>query len=360
MQTIGKLHLSQWIQNSIQILTVAVTLLLLFLDYDIIQIATIPLLVQFFGIIFTLIYIRIRFPEIFPKPRFPNQNIFQTIAKPSFFFFLIMLANIIWFQGTTLIVSITYGGLVVSMFTVVRTLVLIGREFTHLLNTSFTPEITRLDGQGFLEQNKDIHNIIVIISTSFVIILTGFLWMWGVKIIEIWTLNKIIVNEIFFKLMLLLALFQTPFLASSSFVLATNKHNVFAKYFFLSQILGIITVSLLLELYGISIIPISFIFWEGLFCYYFVLYKNCKLLNINFKSFSYLLWTRLIIVTILSLSINLLIFQIPVKSTILLIILSFLLTVVFVAIFVWYLWMNPIQKIFISNRLKLIQSKIFN
>ena len=188
---------------------------------------------------------------------------------------------LLWYQGSVLLISSVYGGLLVATFSVTRTLSLLPRQIVSIFYAAVFPDIAILKGKEDYEKLRQIHRLLIIISTGFSVVFFSLFWFSGVEIITIWTLGSIKPDVNLLYALLILVLLQTPYLSSASITLATNQHKTFTILFFSSQFLGIILSIIGIKEYGVTAVPISFLIGEIIFCFYFVIKDTCKRINEN-------------------------------------------------------------------------------
>lgn len=351
-QTTGDLAKTQWIQNAQSILFLLFSVLILLQGYGMIYVAALQFLLQILAVIFVLIDAKLKYPALFPGFKFAENKMVKELFKPGLLFMLIIFANIIWYQGSVLLISSTFGGLLVATFSVSRTLSLLPRQIVSMFYAAVFPDIAILKGKKDYENLRLIHRLLIIISTGLAIVFFSLFWFSGSQIIKFWTLGEIEPDLGLLHALLILVLLQTPYLSSAAITLATNQHKVYTILFFLSQLVGFILSFSFINEFGIIILPISFVLSETLFCFYFVIKDTCVRIDENYSE----LFMSSIINTVIILSGSMLVVWLIFKflnfSFIFNIILSLVLTFVLVSFYIWKIWLKKNDRQFLKEKIK--------
>ena len=75
-------------------------------------------------------------------------EVVKGLLKPSLLFALLILANLVVFQGTVLLVSVAIGGAMVALFSISRTLSLLMRQIVDVLGVSLWAGLGRDGSSG--------------------------------------------------------------------------------------------------------------------------------------------------------------------------------------------------------------------
>jgi O-antigen/teichoic acid export membrane protein len=283
--SLGKLAKLQWIDNFQKISYLIIIILLLILTQDIILIASVQLLLMVATFFYVLYDLRKNYSLVFPGIKCANKNEMKTLLIPGLYFVLYIFSNLFWMQGSIVLISGVFGGLVVAVFSISRTLSLLSRQTVDSFYYSMFPDIAALFAKQEFNKLKQIHKLLVFISFSIALTITVIFWFYGKEIIYLWTVGKVEVDETLLRLLLILITFQTPFIASASILLATNNHKKFTLLFLAANLAGLVLSILLIEKFGIYIIPLSFMLSEAVFCYYFVIRDTCAIIEKNSLNF---------------------------------------------------------------------------
>ena len=351
-QTTGNLAKTQWIQNVQSILSLVFTILILIYGYGMLYVAVMQFVMQITAIIYVLVDTKLKHSELYPGIKYADKNIMKDLFKPGLLFTLIIIANILWMQGSLILISTTLGGLMVATFSVTRTLSLLPRQIVSIFQSALFPDIAIVHSKKEYSKLRSIHRLLIILPSGLAIIFFSVFWFSGTDIISLWTLGEINTDTILLQLLLILVLLQTPYLSSATVTLATNQHKVFTILFFISQLTGLLLSIVFINIYGIIIIPISFIISEAVFCYYLVIKDTCQ--KIKEKPLHQIIDStkNMVILTILSLSICWLIFISINISLIINIIAGIVVTTILVGSYIWIFWFTIEEKLFVKDKIR--------
>ena len=126
--SLGKLAKLQWIDNVQKIGYLIIIILLLIFTQDIILIASVQILLMVLAFFYVLYDLKKNYVEVFPGFSSANKLEIKKLLIPGLFFVLYLFAGLFWMQGTIILISGVLGGLFVAMFSVSRTLSLLGRQ----------------------------------------------------------------------------------------------------------------------------------------------------------------------------------------------------------------------------------------
>lgn len=283
--SLGKLDKLQWIDNVQKVGYLILVVCLLILRQSVITIAAAQLVLLILTTSYVLFDLKKNYTNVFPGIKFANKVEIRSLILPGLFFILFMIANLFWMQGSIILISATFGGLLVASFSISRTLSMLGRQTVDSFYYSLFPDIASLYAKKENDKLKQIHKLLIFISFSIALIFSAIFWFYGKEIIFIWTVGKVVADETMLRLLLLLITLQTPYIASASFLLATNNHKKFTLFYFTANFFGLLISYLLIKHFGIDIIPISFMVCEIIFCYYFVLQDTCLRIEENIFNF---------------------------------------------------------------------------
>lgn len=351
-QTTGNLSKTQWINNIQNTLFTVVVIFILIDGYGMLYVAVLQYVLQLLAIIYVLIDVKIKYADIFPGLGQSQKKIIKELFKPGLMFTLVLFANIIWMQGSVLLISTTLGGLMVAIFSVTRTLALLPRQIVSIFYAALFPEIAILKGTDQKDKLRIIHQLIIIIPTGLAIVFSSVFCFFGFDIINLWTIGSINPDPLLIQLLLLMILLQTPYLSSAAITLATNEHNTYAILFFLSQLLALVCSLLTINQFGILVIPISFIVSEAFFCYYFVIKDTSIRLSENYNRIFLVTYFNLLLLTSSGLLIAYLFHSFSSLGIVINLIFSFLVISAVVTFYIWKYWLSPGEINFIHQKIK--------
>lgn len=169
----------------------------------------------------------------------------RTFVAPSLLFLLITLAMALTVQGTVLAVSTLLGAAAVVTLATTRTVANAVRQVVGLFMNAVWPEVTRIEAGGDLEKLARAHRLSAKVACALAVPLVAALFFAGPTLYEIWTRGRADGNVTLLRLLLLDALASAPWLASSTVLIAINRHRGVA---WLNLLAGVLIVSLSMAL----------------------------------------------------------------------------------------------------------------
>ena len=300
-RTTGNFAASQWIGNAQSLMLLVLVALVLVLGGGLKAVAFIQLIPLVGVAVFVWWDVRRRFSALTPGVRQASFTIVRGLVVPSVFFFLIMVAVAIAQQGTVLVVASGLGGVAVALFVTSRTLANLIRVVAGAFNNALWPDLTMMEARGEHARLRAVHRLLVIGSTTLCIAFASALWYEGSEIITVWTLGKLEPDPMLLHLLLVLLVLQTPWLASSVFTAAANKHAKLSWSYLVSAVIGVGMASLLVKRMGTWAVPVGLMVGEALACYHFVVKDTCRMLGESYGPFAVRLWGGLITVATVAL-----------------------------------------------------------
>jgi len=245
--------------------------------------------------------VRRKSPQLAPAVTKAKFQVFLSILRPSVLFGLLLVSNALTIQGSVLVVSSVLGGMAVAVFVISRTLANLIRQLVGAMNSALWPDLTIMESSGALERLRRIHKLLVAGSSTLCIAIAAALWYEGAEIISAWTLGRIQPDVTLLRLLLVLLVLQTPWLASSVFTASASRHEKLAVSYMASSILGLAVAVLLVKSLGFWAIPIGLIIGEAAACYHFVVKDTCQMIGEPYSPFALRLWSGLIAVATIAL-----------------------------------------------------------
>jgi O-antigen/teichoic acid export membrane protein len=289
-QTMGNMARSQWIRNLHQMLLVALTVLALILGAGMKTIALLQMLTL--GLVATFMFVEIRrhFPELSPGVRSANLSVFKELAKPSFLFALIMVGNLIAYEGSILLTSALLGGLAVAVLSISKSLTDVIRLGLYSISLALCPDYARMETLGELEKLRRTHRMTVAATAAITLAIVASLWFEGTQFITAWTRGRIEPDPMLLRLFLVLIAFQTSWAASSTVARASNRHRAQAIGYFFAAIVGTSLVAALIKSLGTWAIPLGLTLGEAICCYHFVVQESCHIIGESYSAFAIHFW----------------------------------------------------------------------
>lgn len=300
-RTTGNLARSQWIGNIQRLAVLGLTALILFLGGNMQAVALWQLTPLIIVVSYAIWDLGRRFPALLPRLSKANLTIAKGLIKPSLLFALIMLANAITQQGSIIVISSALGGVAVAIFATSRTLANLIRQVVGAFSNALWPDLTAMEARCEQTRLRVIHRLLVIGSTALCIAFGVSLWYVGDEIIIVWTRGKLNPDLTLLRLLVLLLVVQSPWLASSVFTAAANRHKKLAWSYLISAVIGIGIASVLVRWIGTWAIPVGLIVGEALACYHFVIKDTCSMIDEPYGPFARRIWLGLVVVVMVAL-----------------------------------------------------------
>lgn len=293
----GNLAATEWLGNLQSVSLLGVTLIVLLLHGDTLRLAfwgAVPMIVVTAGI---WVNLRGSRPELLPKLSEARVGSIRELCSPSLLFGLIMLSMAVTLQGPVVLVSMALGGAAVALLVTTRTLTNVIRQAIGAFQVALWPELTRLDALGAEGSLRWAHRLSVIGSVALHAAFAGALWFEGASVISAWTVGRLTPDIWLLRLFLLALVLQAPWLASSQFTVANNRHRRLACSYATAAILTLAATALLVRPCGPIAVPLGALFGEGLACYYFVIKDTCRVLKEDHGRFASRMWAAVLMIS---------------------------------------------------------------
>jgi O-antigen/teichoic acid export membrane protein len=296
-QTTGDLAKSQWVGNVQQLMSIAFTALILILGGGMIAMALLQVGLLGAVIIFVSWDLSLHLPALVPGLALAKIDVVKGLLKPSLLFALLILANLVVFQGTILLVSVAIGGAMVALFSISRTLSLLMRQIVDVLGVSLWPDLAGMEARGEFDRMRRVHALLVASSGGICAALAATFWFEGSSIISVWTRHRIQPDVVLLRLLVVYVLLESPWLASATLQAATNRHRRFATSYLIGAVFGVAAAALLIRSLGVRAVPIGLIAGEMLACYHFVPLGTCQMIHEVYEPFARHMWFSLVVVS---------------------------------------------------------------
>ncbi len=351
-QSIGNLTRSQWIVNIQQILVVILSALVLVFGGGMLAIAAIQVLTVAVMGLFVLFEIRYRTPELFPGIRGAKLSVLRQLANPSLLFALLLVGNLIAYQGSILLVAAALGGLAVVVLSISKAVIDVIRQALYSVSLALCPDFARMEALGELEKLRRVHRFTVVATAAITLAMVSVIWYEGAEMITIWTRGRIEPDAILLRLFLVLLALQTPWAASSTVATATNRHQVQAIGYFVSAVVGIGVSAALIHQLGTWAIPLGLILGEAAVCYHFVIKATCQMIDEPYAAFALRFWIGFAVVATAVLAIGWLIHSAVPGPILLRWIVIALSTMTIAAAGTWTVWLTPEDRALLRPKLR--------
>lgn len=352
-QSTGNLARTQWIGNLQQIVVVVLSAIVLIvgggmLSIAVIQVATIGLIA-----VFVLVDLRRRSPALFPGVAGAKLSALKDLAHPSLLFALLLVGNLIAFQGSTLIVSVAMGGLAVAVLAISKAMIDLIRQVLYSITLALCPDFARMEALGEFERLRTVHRLAVAATATITLALAASVWYEGSQIITFWTRGRIEPDVILLRLFLVLLALQTPWAASSTIGTATNRHAAQAIGYFFAAVIGVGLIAALMHRLGTWAVPLGLTLGEAACCYHFVIKATCRTIGECYTSFALRFWLGFAAVTATALSAGWVIDNFLSGPMMVRWIIMGLFTLLAASACGWIVWLTPEDRILLSSTFRL-------
>ena len=281
-RTMGLPQKTQWINNAKYVVFLIATALALSLGGGMRTVALCQLIPMGLMIAYVWWDLRRHSPDLLPGLSDARWDVARELLRPSLLFALIMATTAAATQGAILIVSISLGAAVAATFVTTRTLCNAAMQIVRTINNAAWPDVTILYAQGEHSRLRTLHRLLISLSTCLCIAVAATLWFVGPQVIAAWTHGRLspAPSPAFVRWLLVYLVLQSPWLASSTFMIAINRHKAVSQAMLASTVLGLLAAAALIHTRaGLAGIPLGLIFGEAVACYYFVVHHSCRILE---------------------------------------------------------------------------------
>jgi O-antigen/teichoic acid export membrane protein len=295
-QTMGNLARSQWIANVQQILVVLVSAAVVVLGGGMLATAA----GQLFTVVavggFVLFEIRRGLPSLYPGVTEARISVLRELARPSLLFGLLLIGNLIAYQGSTLLIAAKLGSLAVVLLSLSKAIIDVIRQALYSISLALCPELAKMEALGQWENLRCAHRLILAATGVITLALAADVWYEGPQIITLWTHGRVEPDTTLLRLFLVLLVLQTPWAASSTIGTATNRHQVQAIGYFFAAIIGIGLSAALVPYLGAWAVPVGLTLGEAVGCYHFVIKATCRMIGEPYAAFAVRFWLGFVLV----------------------------------------------------------------
>jgi O-antigen/teichoic acid export membrane protein len=301
-QTMGNLSRSQWVANVQQVLVVLLSAAILIRGGGMLAMAFVQVATVAAVSIFLLFDIHRHTPHLFPGTREAKLVVLKDLAHPSLLFALLLVGNLIAYQGSVLLTSAVLGGLAVVLLSVSKAVVDVIRQALYSIGLALCPDFARMEARGEFEKLRRVHWFVMVATGAITLATVGTLWYEGPQIIEAWTRGRMEADPMLLRLFLVLLAFQTPWAASSTIATSTNRHRTQAIGYFVSAVIGIGVAAALMPRLDVWAVPVGLTLGEAVGCYHFVIKATCRIIGEPYAAFAMRFWLGFGLVAIAALA----------------------------------------------------------
>lgn len=270
-QAMGQLSLGVNLINTISLLQLAFSILILVTNANIILFALAQILPMLLINGFIIFNLKRKFADFrWLGLRELDFKLLSSFIKPSGNFLLIEVSFVLTIQSITSLINILLNPLSVVIFNTLRTIINSVRQALGILSHSAWPEMTRL-----AHQNEDAALTAVLLftlrSSLTAASLIGIaLVLFGQPLYEFWLHHAVPYNKNIMELFLLYAYQQTFWMVFANLLMASNKHRLLAKLYLINALSTLILAYFLGQHYGLIGVTISLMACELLICFWSV------------------------------------------------------------------------------------------
>ena len=240
-------------------------------------VALVQLIPLFASSVFAWLDLRRRHPELELGLEQADARLALSFLGPSSLFFLIQMSMGFTLQGSTLLVGATLGAGSVAAFVTLRTLSNAVRQLYGVISHALWPELTALEAQGRQETLREVLLLTAKALTAASVCAAVFLHFAGGDIVALWTRARIVFDQRLLDAFLLLLVAQTPWLACSTVLMASNRHRSLAWRYFAAGALGLVAGWPLSSIFGPAGIVYGLFLADLLICQIWVPLETCGL-----------------------------------------------------------------------------------
>jgi O-antigen/teichoic acid export membrane protein len=351
-QTTGDLARSQWIANAQQALVLVLSALVLMLGGGMLTIALLQVATVALTAFYVLVDVQWRLPVLFPRWSGASLPVLKELLHPSLLFALLLIGNLVAFQGSLVLTSAVMGGLAVAVLSISKAIIDVARQALYSIGLAFGPDFARMEALEEFESLRNAHRRVVVGTAIITLAFVAAIWYEGPEIITVWTRGHIEPDAMLMRLFLIFLAFQTPWAASSTVATATNRHKVQAIGYFLAAVIGIGLVAALLRPLGAWAVPVGLTLGEAVCCYHFVIKASCCIIREPYSTFAIRFWTGFVVVAASTLGVAWVIHSLLPGPMLLRWIVMGLGTLATALVSAWMVWLTPVDRSLLWPRLR--------
>ncbi len=189
-----------------------------------------------------------------------NVDFKKQILKKGLSFLITPLWQVMYFQGTTLIVRACLGPESVAIFSTLRTLSRSVNQGLNLINQTYYPEVQLSVGKSDFSRVRELFSFTTAFSLVVAILGATFLYFFGLGIYRIWTNDILPVSNFLWNVLLIGVLFNSIWWNSEIIFNSYNNPRYFAFAGLFSAITSLLVsyllavISLKLEIFIIGVV----------------------------------------------------------------------------------------------------------
>ena len=181
----------------------------------------------------------------------------KSMILPSLAYMVFPLGNMLKNQGVLMLVSSILGPIAVVALSTVKTLINSTAQFIGVINGSTQIEISSAFASGNTSTAILLNRYSCQVTLWLSLLNALFLSIFGLYIIRVWTLDKVLVTNTFFYLMILVGFVNSIWLSFVNIPIAINRHSKISLYFIILTFLSLIIMNFLLPVLHLNGVAIS-------------------------------------------------------------------------------------------------------
>lgn len=176
----------------------------------------------------------------------------KTLAVPAVAYVAFPVGTALSIQGMVLVIAAVLGPVAVATFSTMRTLTRFGFQLMEAVKNSVWPELSTAYGKQNWNLARRLHRLACQASLWSSIATVTFLYIFGEKIMAIWTHGRIAIDLSAFHWLLLVILANSFWYTSSVVTVASNTHERVAAVYLAGTVSSLFIARLLMPHFGIS------------------------------------------------------------------------------------------------------------
>ncbi len=296
-------------------------------------------------------------PELAPGIGRAEISLLRELAGPSLLFFLLFFESAMTLQGSMILVVSQLGGAMAAVYGTVRAMAGMVRQIVTVFYSSLQTEITILSARGQSVQLQTLHRLIVMASAWVAGGMSLAMGFEGMDIIAVWTNGKLRPDPLLVRLFFVQVFLQAPWLASSVFPAATNRHRTMTIAQLIAAAIGLLTAGLLLRRLGVIAMPIGLMVGESLACQHFIIRSTCSQIGEPYGAFARRLWLSMATIGMIGIPLGWLVHHAATGPALLRWIEVGLVTLFASGAVVWLVGLRPEERAIVSSRLRRVGSR---
>ena len=251
-RTVREYARGQMVANARFLANLVLTVVILQWNGGLRAVALMQVLILFATAAFVWFDVARRHPEIPIGLSRPSWRLGLSFLLPSSMFLGIQLVAAMSVQGSTLLVSATFGAAAVVTFVTLRTLSNVIRQLSATLQLAVWPEFTSMEARANWEALQNIHLLTAKAVMLIAICSSVLLVTMGDRLVGHWTRSRVAYDSHMMIAFLVFACSQAHWFTSSILMSACNRQAVVFRYSAASTVLGFVAGYALTGHFGVA------------------------------------------------------------------------------------------------------------